>query len=463
LGRVLVHEHPELQVRLIDLDPTPSASDLPDLVAALGVDAEENQLAIRAGRYLAARLVEAPDVGRHRVRSIRADATYLVTGGLGSIGLQVARWLVAHGARSLVLTNRRGVTTEAEPILAELQNEGAKVVVAKADVCDYAQIAAVIADIDYEMPPLRGIVHVAGVLDDGIALQQNRDRLLKVLAPKLLGGWHLHALTAGRKLDFFALFSSAASLLGSPGQSNYAAANAALDGLAAFRRSRNLPAISINWGPWAGGGMASRDGNAGRLALLGMSLIDPARGLSAFGRLLAAPVAQVGVIPADWKAYRRVAGGRLPPFLAALAGPDEAPTENADCRPPTALDLSALDGVSPDDWQTILESQLREQAGRVLKMSAASLDVEDPLNTLGIDSLMAIELKNRIEADLGVTVPMVKFLEGPSVRELAGYMAEQLRVSHGRRDWHAAIDVDALSDDQVDALLAELTAGEKGD
>src|SRR4029077_1543763 len=140
----------------------------------------------------------------------------------------------------------------------------------KADAADYGQLAAVIADIDHTLPPLRGVIHAAGVLDDGIALQQTRDRLWNVLSPKLLGGWHLHALTAGRKLDFFALFSSAAALLGSPGQSNYAAAKAALDGLAAFRRARALPCISINWGPWAGAGMAARDGKSDRLAQAGM-------------------------------------------------------------------------------------------------------------------------------------------------------------------------------------------------
>jgi acyl transferase domain-containing protein/acyl-CoA synthetase (AMP-forming)/AMP-acid ligase II/acyl carrier protein len=467
LGRVLAHEYPELRVTLIDLDPTPSSGDMPALAAVLAVDAEENQLAFREGNWLAARLVAAPETGRSHTPTMREDATYLITGGLGGLGLQVADWLVAHGARSLVLTGRRGATAESESALAGLRATGANVVVAKADAADFGQLAAVIADIDHTLPPLRGVIHAAGVLDDSIALQQNRERVWRVLAPKLLGGWHLHALTAGRKLDFFALFSSAAALLGSPGQSNYAAANASLDALAAFRSARGLPAVSINWGPWAGAGMASRDGNTDRLLRAGMGLIEPARGLDLFGRLLGSSRAQVGVIPKDWAAYRRLAGGRLPPFLAPLAGPDNTAAEVNAPRLPSALNGAALDGVPPDDWQPILEGQLREQAARVLRLSPAALDVEQPLNNLGIDSLMAIELKNRIEADLGVTVPMVKFLEGPSVRDLAGYLTEQLRVSEARKsitpEPHPAIDVDALSDDQVDALLAELTAAEKGD
>jgi myxalamid-type polyketide synthase MxaE and MxaD len=171
-----------------------------------------------------------------------------------------------------------------------------------------------------------------------------------------------------------------------------------------------------------------------------------------------------------------MAGGRLPPLFARLAGSEDESTsvEKPAARVPTALDRTALDGVPPDDWQPILEGQLREQAARVLRLTASALDVEQPLNNVGIDSLMAIELKNRIEADLGVAVPMVRFLEGPSVRDLAAYVAEHLipllasnpaSAANGT-DAHAAGDLlarlDDLSDDEVEALLAEMTAG-KGD
>jgi acyl transferase domain-containing protein/acyl-CoA synthetase (AMP-forming)/AMP-acid ligase II/acyl carrier protein len=489
LGRVLINEHPELRVTLADLDPTPSNGDWRALMAALGLEPGESQLAWRGGRLYAARLVSAAGEAQSVAPALRADATYLITGGLGGLGLQLAGWMVARGARSLVLTSRSGAGAAAEPAVAALRDAGAHVVAARADVTDAAQLAAVIADIDQGLPPLRGVVHAAGVLDDGIALQLDRARLWSVLAPKLLGAWHLHTLTAARKLDFFALFSSAAPLLGSPGQANYAAANAFLDALAAHRRARNLPAVSINWGPWAGAGMAARDGRAGRLAQSGIAPIDPAAGLELFGRLLAAPRPQVGVLPVDWTAWRRLApGGRMSAFLAPLAGAsgDQA---TAHAKPPSALNREALLGVPPDDWQPVLEGQLREQAARVLRLPAAALDVEQPLNNVGIDSLMAIELKNRIEADLGVTVPMVKFLEGPSVRELAEFLAAQLAPvlaqhraalgsgnpparAHGDDpaaglDAHAAghllSKLDSLSDSQVDALLKELYAAEKGD
>lgn len=487
MGRVLAHEHPELAISLVDFDPTPTSNDVAQLIALISQDSEETEFAIRDERALVARLTSAPEIGRAHEPRIRAEGTYLITGGLGGLGLQVARWMVGRGARSLVLTGRRGATTESERVLSELRAIGANIVIARADVADYQQLAAVVADIDHNHPTLRGVIHAAGVLDDGIALQQNRHRVWNVLAPKLLGGWHLHALTAGRKLDFFALFSSAASLFGSPGQSNYSAANAALDGLASFRRARNLPAVSINWGPWAGAGMASRDSNADRLAQMGMGLIDANRGLDLFGRLLASPYAQVGVVPADWTVYRRRLGGQLPLILSNLVGPEESPVEQPTQRVPSALNRNALNDVPPDDWQSIIEGQLREQSAHVLRLAAHSLDVEQPLSNLGVDSLMAIELKNRIEADLGVTVPMVKFLEGPSVRDLSQYLADQLIALHHARTAGAAptsassgigspadeiglqsagqllANIDALSDAQVDALLAELTAAEKGD
>jgi acyl transferase domain-containing protein/acyl-CoA synthetase (AMP-forming)/AMP-acid ligase II/acyl carrier protein len=494
LGRVLAHEHAEWHVTLVDLDPTPHTGDLSALVATLGLDPNESQLAWRGESLLAARLDRAArDEVSAAVATVRENATYLIVGGLGGLGLKVAEWLVARGARSLVLTGRSGAGAAAESVLTDLRDAGATIAISRGDVADRARLAAVIADIDLTMAPLRGVIHAAGVLDDGVALQLDRDRFWRVLTPKVLGAWHLHALTATRKLDFLVLFSSAAAILGSPGQANYAAANAFLDSLAAFRRARNLPAVSINWGPWAGAGMAARSAAmpkpevqipVDRWAGFGVRSIDPAAGLELLGRILAASPPNVGVVPVDWTALGptgHARGGRLggdvPALLSKLVG-DVNGTPVAQARAASALNREALRGVPPDDWQPILETQLREQAGRVLRLPAAALDVTQPLNNVGIDSLMAIELKNRIEADLGVTVPMVKFLEGPSVRELAEFLAVQLvplvgdRMAGDERTNapltthqadHLLAQLESLSDAQVDALLQELSAGEMGD
>ena len=213
---------------------------------------------------------------------IRTDSTYLITGGLGAIGLKVAQWLVEQGAKHLVLLNRSGASAIEEEHLTPLTRDGAYVRVAQVDVRQTEQVASLLAEVARSMPPLRGIFHAAGVLDDGLMLNLDEERFQKVLEPKMLGAWNLHALTQTTPLDFFVLFSSAASLLGSPGQSNYAAANAFLDALAHHRQALNLPALSINWGPWAMVGLAATQANRGdRLAMLGIESLSPAQGIEA--------------------------------------------------------------------------------------------------------------------------------------------------------------------------------------
>jgi acyl transferase domain-containing protein/acyl-CoA synthetase (AMP-forming)/AMP-acid ligase II/acyl carrier protein len=501
-GRVLTREHPELRPTLVDLDPTPRPDDFSSLIQLLAADIEDDQWARREDRWLAARLVPGAEKLAAMPTAIRSDATYLLTGGLGGLGVETARWLIERGARTLVLTSRRGETPEMAATLADLRSAGATVIIAKGDAADADQLDAILGDIDDRLPPLRGVMHLAGVLDDGITLHQDRARMWKVLSPKLLGAWNLHVRTASRQLDFFALFSSIASIIGSPGQSNYAAGNAFLDALAQHRRSRNLSAVSINWGPWSQVGMAARDGQPSRLAATGLQSIEPATGLDILGHALESNAAQIGVLPIEPSSWNRFApGGQAPPYMAELAKAAESPATAAPVPVVSSLDRSALLAAHPDDWQSILESQLRDQTSRVLKMSPAALDIEQPLSNLGIDSLMAIELKNRIEADLGATVPMVKFLEGPSVRELSAFLAEQLvplltptrrlRNSDGGSRIDDAISanrhpqseiptasangsdavdagqllsqLDDLSDSEVDSLLSELCDAEKGD
>ena len=187
-----------------------------------------------------------------------AEATYLITGGLGGLGRAVATWLVEQGARHLVLMGRSAPSASAQQTLDALRKAGAHVVVARGDVARADDVASVIESIRMSMPPLRGVVHAAGVLDDGIVAHLDQRRLRDVMAPKVDGAWNLHALTRDVDLDFFVLFSSAASVLGSPGQAHYAAANSFLDALAWHRRAEGRSALSINWGPWAEVGLVNR-------------------------------------------------------------------------------------------------------------------------------------------------------------------------------------------------------------
>ncbi|MGH7754395.1 MAG: SDR family NAD(P)-dependent oxidoreductase, partial [Gemmatimonadales bacterium] len=236
---------------------------------------------------------------------VRPDGTYLITGGFGGLGLAVAKWMAEQGARHLVLMGRSGPSQAAQAALDAMQAAGAEVVVARADVTRVEEVAAVLGQIDQRMPPLRGVIHAAALLDDGILLQLTPERFARVMAPKIAGAWTLHTLTRDRPLECFVLFSSMASLLGSPGQGNYAAANAFLDALAQHRRAQGLPGLSINWGPWAEVGQAAAQANRGaRLALRGLASLTPAQGMQALGRLLRGAPAQGGVMALDLRQWR---------------------------------------------------------------------------------------------------------------------------------------------------------------
>ena len=260
--RSVAMEHPELSCVRVDLEAAvPTFDALAEEVARW--DGEE-EIAFHGGQRYAPRLEAKPIAAAMRpVPPVRDDATYLITGGLGAIGLSCLEWLAAKGARTLVLLGRRGPTAEVEKRIDGLRTQGKRVEIRSADVSDAGQMRAVLEEIERTMPPLRGIFHAAGVLDDGVFRDQTGQRIERVLAPKASGAWNLHQLIGDRPLDFFVLFSSVASLTGSPGQSGYAAANAFLDALAHYRRTRGLAALSVNWGAWAGSGMAEHVAEGG--------------------------------------------------------------------------------------------------------------------------------------------------------------------------------------------------------
>jgi acyl transferase domain-containing protein len=345
---------------------------------------------------------------------IRDDSTYVLTGGLGGIALVTSRWLVERGARSLVLIGRSEPSPEARAAIDAMTKMGARIVVERLDVADAGCVDAAFMRWARELPPVRGIVHAAGVLDDGILVQQTPDRFRRVMAPKVDGAWNLHRASVGLPLDFFLLFSSAASIFGSAGQSNYAAANQFLDALAHFRRARGLPATSINWGPWSDVGLAARPDRGGRLSASGMDSITPSRGMKALERILLDDVAQVSVIRVDWRkwraAYPLLAEA---PFFSAFAG------EKPDAPGAGISHRAQLLAAATEKRLELVVACLRQHASGVLRIAEARIDVDQPLATMGIDSLMAVELKSRVERDLGVAVPLLQLVRGPSLSELA--------------------------------------------
>ncbi|NUQ61200.1 MAG: SDR family NAD(P)-dependent oxidoreductase [Pirellulales bacterium] len=354
---------------------------------------------------------------------VREDGTYLVTGGLGALGLRVGEWLALQGAKHVVLMGRREPSDEAAAAIDSLHEQGVRAVVVQGDVVSRDSLEAALAQIPGDFPPLRGVVHAAGVLADGVMFDMDLARLDKALAPKVQGAWNLHAATLDAPLDFFVLFSSIAGVLGSPGQANYAAGNAFLDALAYYRRSQGLPAVSIQWGPWADSGMAAHADRSDQIAARGMDLIPPEKGLEVLARLIESKPVSMAVIDAHWPALIKQVRGRTPPLLERVAGDEVAAAAGQEDKVDHAFRKELSDLGARQRIERLRDYFARELA-RIMQVDPSGIDVNQPLNMLGLDSLMVIELKNNLEQRLDLTLPMARFLEGPSVTGLAEAAAE---------------------------------------
>jgi NADPH:quinone reductase-like Zn-dependent oxidoreductase/acyl carrier protein len=356
----------------------------------------------------------------NRSTAPRADATYLITGGHGGLGLAVARWLVEKGARHLVLLSRSGSSPASEEVSVDLMAKGASVATIQADISNETDLARALSEIRGTMPPLRGVIHAAGVLDDRLFLNLDADSFRRVLAPKVLGAWNLHCLTADLPLDFFVVFSSVASVLGSPGQANYAAANAFLDGLAHDRRARGLPCLSINWGPWAEVGMAARASSSRGPASRVMHPLAPGRALSALDRLFEkSGPPQVVAMSVDWTQLARSFNGQQPPSLIAdlvreKARPAEAKSGRA-AGP--RLSMQELLAAPAAGRHALLLAHVQKSLAQVMALDAPELDPEESMSNLGLDSLMALELQHSLEESFGMKLPIELMMGMPSLNE----------------------------------------------
>jgi acyl transferase domain-containing protein/NADPH:quinone reductase-like Zn-dependent oxidoreductase len=404
--------------------------------------------------------------------SVRRDGTYLVTGGLSGLGPVIARWLADRGAGRIVLVGRRGPTEASAPFLEALRAQGAEVVAEAVDVTDEGAVRALLRRIRTEGAPLRGVIHGAGVLDDAALLQQDPTRLGRVLGPKVRGSWILDRATRGDPLDWFVLFSSAASVLGSPGQANHAAANAFLDLLARERAGRGLPSLSIDWGPWIDVGAAADRGVAERVAQKGIGGLTPAQGLMAMERLLADGAAQVAVLPVDW--HRYLAGKRVPAFLSEVVGTTPAAAPSAATLRPADLKMQ-LAGAPRGQWRKLVQAFVRERAMRALRLDPSRpVDPRTPLGELGLDSLLAVELRNTLGTALGKTLPATLLFDYPTLDALTEHLL--VSVLGGGEDptgdsptGSAAAPapslvsaIEDLSDEEVERQLAARSRGKAG-
>jgi len=441
LARVIPLEHPELPTVCVDLDPQGPAESLDELLLELSQPDGETQIAFRNRQRWVARLLPIPPAHETAMASvgsrlIHRDASYLITGGFGALGLRVASWLVDQGARYLVLAGRRGASSEAaRAAVAALQAAGAEVLAVAADVSRAEDVAGLLAAAANRFPPLAGILHLAGVLDDGVLLKQDLERLDRVMAPKVAGAWNLHILASRLPLDFFVVFSSAAGLLGAPGQANYAAANAFLDALMHYRRRQGLPALSIDWGPWGHEGMASvaEAGDQDRWSSRGIGVIRPELGLRLLGSLMGSDITQVAALSADWPRLLGVLSAHgVEPLLSGLAQAalSRTPQENGSER--DRQRRRKLIECGPDQRRALATTMIQEEVAGVLRLASPdSADPQQGFFHMGMDSLAALELRNRLQVVLDRRLPATIAMECSNVTELAEYVVDKILETSG--------------------------------
>lgn len=428
---------------------------------------------IEAFRYLA----QAKHIGKvvishqsGQVRSIDSNASYLITGGLSGLGLLVAKWMAEQGARHLVLIGRSEPSTSALETINALQKLGVEVVIARVDVANRQQMEEVFSRFGTTLPALRGIIHSAGALDDGLLADLDRQRFQKVLAPKVTGSWCLHELSQHLPLDFFVMFSSAVSFLGSAGQGNHVAACAFQDALAFYRRDLGLPALSIDWGPWAEVGAATRGKVSQRVLAKGYQPLQPEVGLGVLQQLLFSDRVRIASLSVDWDQYSAAHHDSLTAaLLSDVLKKRETPQANKKQAQAPKSELGELKQAPAAKRKQLLLDFLRQRAVRILGLdSGQQIDLMQPLTDLGLDSLMAVELRSVLSADLEATLPTTLVFDYPTLTALSDYVSRKVfnweesvpqpaePPREQEEDLHDILDrIENLSEEDVDRMYSQ--------
>jgi len=478
LGRVIGHqEFANIWGGLVDLDTAPAAEQAALLFDEIWHADDEDQVAFRAGQRYVARLVQSQHLTRPLPASFRPDGSYLITGGLGSLGLLVARWMVTQGARRLILMGRTQVPERSTwhqlavehpqrgliRAIQELETLGATIHLAAVDAADEEQLATFLAVYEREgWPPIKGVIHTAGVVQDELLLRMTTETFQRVLRPKMRGGWLLHRLLKDKPLDFFILFSSTGSVIASLGQGNYAAGNAFLDALAHHRRAQGLPALSIGWGPWSVG-MVEQLKLEQFYTRRGIELITPEIGRQILARVQGQRPTHLVAITVNWALARETSPvGMLPKMFSLLeeqAG-DQAGSDNNSDDGSLLLQLSEAQAA---DRQPLVASHLQELVARVLQLDSTQFSDQESLTGLGLDSMMAIEVKHRIEGSLKVDISVLELLQEITIVQLTTRVLSSLQFADSPALAAAAPSsteiqhlIEQVDSAELESLLAEL-------
>ncbi|MFA6110155.1 MAG: SDR family NAD(P)-dependent oxidoreductase, partial [Candidatus Latescibacterota bacterium] len=454
LARALAIERPESWGGIVDLDPEHElVSGARAVARELLGRGDEDQVAWRGDhRYVPrlrslARPVSAAVPAVPPTVPIDPTATYLVAGGLGELGRRTAQWLVERGVRHLTLCGRRGLpersswaglspgsnAADAARAVLDLEARGATVEVVACDITDVTAVKGLFARFGRDLPRLKGVVHAAGTVGRCPATALDEAEVRQVLAPRLAGAWNLHLASVAASLDFFLLHGSIAAVWGSADLAHYAAANAFLDGLARYRQAIGLPGLCVDWGPWAGGGMAAAD-NGQELAHRGIAALDAASALETLGLFLGTGLPQAICARVDWRRLRPLLEMRRPrPLLEHLPG---GPTEKDRSHRPEAAGGSALleqlRAASPQGIRSLLASHLRQALATLLEVAdPTAVGLDQGFQDLGLDSLMAVELRDRLESELALSLPATLAFDYPTVAQLAAFLAERLAEGVG--------------------------------
>lgn len=392
------------------------------------------------------------------------DATYWIAGGLGGFGKQVALWLASRGAGSLVLSSRRQLTGEqASSLAAEFASFGTKISVLPTDITNVNSVSTTLQIIDHNLPPLRGVFHTAMILEDRMLVDLDRATLERVLWPKVLGGWNLHQQTFARALDHFVLFSSLSSVFGHAGQANYSAANAMLDGLAHYRRALGLPALAMNWGHLGEVGyLAEREQLGQRLERQGVLSFTVKQALECLEYAMQLKEHQLSVLRIDWSVWRGLGiTSRVSPRFAHLLR--NRGEESADDRVLLA-NAEQLRQADATERGPMVERLLRYKAGSLLGIASENIQRERALLEMGLDSLMAVEMRNWIEAQMGISLPIAALMRSANLSELVAKICGIIESSSNETTITKAIGdsvpspASLLTGQQANDLLEQLPA-----